>query len=160
MDVFDFTVQAADGSQVSLSDYSGKALLIVNTASKCGFTPQFTGLEELWQTYGPQGLQVLGFPCGQFANQELDSTDEAVEFCQVNYGVTFPMMAKIDVNGSDADPLFEWLKAEAPGKLGTKMIKWNFTKFLVSRDGQQVHRFSTQQEPADLASDIEAALAG
>ena len=159
MNAFDFTVTAADGSPVDLAQYRGKAMLIVNTASKCGFTPQFTGLEELWQRFGNDGLVVLGFPCNQFASQELDSNGEIVEFCQLNYGVTFPMMAKIDVNGAHADPLFTWLAEQRPGFLGSKLIKWNFTKFLVNREGEVVGRYGPKDQPASMASDIEAALA-
>ena len=159
MNIFDFTVTAADGSPVDLSDYRGEGMLIVNTASKCGFTPQFTGLEELWQTNKDDGLVVMGFPCNQFASQELGDNDEIVEFCQVNYGVTFPMMAKIDVNGSDADPLYKWLASQRPGFLGSKRIKWNFTKFLVGRDGQVIGRYGPKDQPSEIADDIKAALA-
>ena len=158
MNVFDFTVTAADGSAVDLAQYRGKALLIVNTASKCGFTPQFAGLEELWQRFGKDGLVVLGFPCNQFAAQDPGNNSEIVEFCQLNYGVTFPMMAKIDVNGAHADPLFTWLAEQQPGFLGSKRIKWNFTKFLVNRDGQVTGRYGPKDEPAALTGDIQAAL--
>lgn len=158
MTIDDFTVQASDGTQVDLADYRGQVLLIVNTASKCGFTPQFTGLEELWQQHRDQGLTVIGFPCNQFASQDPGSNSEILDFCQVNYGVTFPMMAKVDVNGSYADPLFRWLTSEAPGFMGSKRIKWNFTKFLVGRDGQVIKRYGPNDEPASIATDIEAAL--
>lgn len=159
VDAFDFTVTGSSGQAVDLNDYRGQVLLIVNTASKCGFTPQFAGLEQLWQDFGDRGLTVLGFPCNQFASQDPGTDSEIVEFCQVNYGVTFPMMAKIDVNGKDADPLFQWLTAEAPGLMGSKRIKWNFSKFLVGRDGQVIKRYAPNDEPAGLADDIEAALA-
>lgn len=158
--MYDFTVTAADGTSVPLSDYAGKVVLIVNTASKCGFTPQFEGLEQLWRKYEDDGLVILGFPCNQFANQDPGSNDEIVEFCQLNYGVSFPMMAKIDVNGSHADPLYQWLTSEQRGFLGSKGIKWNFTKFLVGRDGEVIKRFGSREDPAALAEDIERALAG
>jgi glutathione peroxidase len=134
-------------------------MLIVNTASACGFTPQFAGLEELHQSYGPQGLAVLGFPCNQFGAQESGSNGEIAEFCQLNYGVSFPMMAKIDVNGAQAHPLYQWLAKEAPGLLGSKSIKWNFTKFLVGKDGAVLKRYAPTDTPASMAADIEAALA-
>ena len=156
--VYDFDAQTIDGRTVPLRQYEGKVLLIVNTASACGFTPQFAGLEELHQRYGDQGLVVLGFPCNQFAGQDPGSNDEIASFCQLNYGVSFPMMAKIDVNGQDASPLYRWLAAEAPGLLGLKAIKWNFTKFLVGKDGQVIRRYAPQDTPAKLADDVEAAL--
>lgn len=156
---YDFEARQIDGKTVPLSQFKGKVLLIVNTASACGYTPQFGGLEELHQAYGKKGLAVLGFPCNQFGSQEPGSNDEIAQFCQLNYGVSFPMMAKIDVNGATADPLYQWLSKEAPGLLGTKAIKWNFTKFLVGRDGQVLKRYSPQDEPKQLAKDIEAALA-
>jgi glutathione peroxidase len=134
-------------------------MLIVNTASACGFTPQFAGLEKLHESYGPQGLVVLGFPCNQFGAQDAGSNGEIAEFCQLNYGVTFPMMAKINVNGADAHPLYQWLAAEAPGLLGSKSIKWNFTKFLVGKDGRVRKRYAPTDTPERLAKDIEAALA-
>ena len=158
MTVFDFTVKASNGEEIDLSQYSGQALLIVNTASKCGFTPQFAGLEEIWQEYKDQGLTVLGFPCNQFGSQDPGTNDEITEFCQVNYGVTFPMMAKIDVNGSDADPLYQWLTSEATGVLGTKKIKWNFTKFLIDPQGNVVERIGSRDEPAKIKPDIEKVL--
>jgi len=157
--VYDFDAQAIDGSTVPLRQYAGKVLLIVNTASACGFTPQFGGLEALHQQYGGQGLVVLGFPCNQFAGQDPGSNDDIARFCQRNYGVSFPMMAKIEVNGDGASPLYRWLAAEAPGLLGSKAIKWNFTKFLVGKDGQVLRRYAPQDAPAKLAGDIEAALA-
>ncbi|MBX3659667.1 MAG: glutathione peroxidase [Ramlibacter sp.] len=157
--VYDFEATKIDGKRVKLGKYKGQALLIVNTASACGFTPQFGGLEELHQTYGKKGLVVLGFPCNQFGAQDPGSNDEIAGFCQLNYGVSFPMMAKIDVNGAGADPLYQWLCDEAPGLLGSKTIKWNFTKFLIGKDGQVLKRFAPQDAPAALAADIEAALA-
>ena len=157
--VYDFEALSIDGKTASLSTQRGKVLLIVNTASACGFTPQFAGLEELHQAYGGQGLVVLGFPCNQFGAQDPGSDGEIAQFCQLNYGVSFPMMAKIDVNGAKADPLYQWLCAEAPGLLGSKAIKWNFTKFLVGRDGQVQKRYAPTDTPASLVKDIEAALA-
>ena len=156
--VYDFDAQTIDGRTVPLRQYEGKVLLIVNTASACGFTPQFAGLEELHQRYGDQGLVVLGFPCNQFAGQDPGSNDEIASFCQLNYGVSFPMMAKVDDNGAQASPLYRWLCAEAPGLLGSKAIKWNFTKFLVGKDGQVIRRYAPQDTPAKLADDVEAAL--
>ncbi len=158
MTVYDFKVSARDGSLVDLADYRGQVLIIVNTASKCGLTPQFDDLERLYQDYKDQGLTILGFPCGQFANQEPGTADEAEEFCRLNYGVTFPIMDKIDVNGSDADPLFVWLTEQAPGFMGSKAIKWNFTKFLIGRDGEIIKRFSPKDSPTKMVADIEAAL--
>jgi glutathione peroxidase len=157
--IYDFEARAIDGKKVPLKKYQGKVLLIVNTASACGFTPQFGGLEELHQQYGKKGLVVLGFPCNQFGAQDPGSNDEIAQFCQLNFGVSFPMMAKIDVNGPDADPLYRWVTAEAPGLLGSTAIKWNFTKFLVGKDGQVLKRYAPNDEPAKLASDIEKALA-
>ena len=157
--IHDFTVRNIQGESVPLSRYQGNALLVVNTASACGFTPQFAGLEALHKTYAAQGLTVLGFPCNQFGSQDPGSNDDIASFCQLNYGVDFPMMEKIDVNGAKADPLFQWLTKEAPGLLGSKAIKWNFTKFLVGRDGQVIRRYAPQDAPAKLAGDIEAALA-
>ena len=157
--VYDFEAQDIQGRTVPLSKFKGKPLLIVNTASACGFTPQFAGLEELHRSYGNKGLVVLGFPCNQFGAQDPGSNEEIAGFCQLNYGVSFPMMAKIDVNGDRAAPLYKWLTAEAPGLLGTKAIKWNFTKFLVGKDGQVRKRYAPQDAPASLAADIEAALA-
>ncbi len=158
--VYDFQARRIDGTNVPLEHYRGQVLLIVNTASACGFTPQFAGLEQLHQTYGPRGLAVLGFPCNQFGSQDPGSNEEIAGFCQLNYGVSFPMMAKIDVNGAKAEPLYQWLTKEAPGLLGSKAIKWNFTKFLVGRDGRVIKRYAPQDKPEKLARDIEAALAG
>lgn len=159
MSLYDFQAQSIDGQTVPLSRYRGQVMLIVNTASACGFTPQFTGLEKLHQQYGPQGLAVIGFPCNQFASQDPGSNDEIGAFCQKNYGVSFQMMGKIDVNGPAAHPLYQWLKHEAPGLLGTEGIKWNFTKFLVGRDGRVIQRYAPQDTPEKIAKDIEAALA-
>ena len=155
---FDFEANAIDGTPTPLSAQRGCVLLIVNTASACGFTPQFAGLEELWKTYGERGLTVIGFPCNQFGSQDPGSDTEIGAFCQKNYGVSFPMMSKIDVNGPHAHPLWKWLCAEAPGLLGTTGIKWNFTKFLVGRDGQVIKRYAPTDTPASLKAAIEAAL--
>lgn len=155
----DFEATSITGQAVPLSDYRGKVLLIVNTASACGFTPQYAGLQALHEQYGERGLVVLGFPCNQFGAQEKGSESEIASFCDLNFGVRFPLMAKIDVNGANAHPLYRWLTAEAPGVLGTKAIKWNFTKFLVGRDGQVIRRYAPQDAPPKLARDIESALA-
>jgi glutathione peroxidase len=156
--ISDFEAVDISGKRVRLADLAGKVMLIVNTASQCGFTPQFGGLETLWQAYRDQGLVILGFPSNEFGRQDPGSNDEIASFCQLNYGVSFPMMAKIEVNGGGTDPLYQWLKAEAPGLLGSKAIKWNFTKFLVGRDGQVIRRYAPQDAPEKLAGDIEAAL--
>ena len=158
--VYDFSANSIQGKAVKLSQYKGKAMLIVNTASACGFTPQFGGLEALHKSYGDKGLVVLGFPCNQFGAQDSGSNGEIAGFCQLNYGVSFPMMEKIDVNGSGAHPLYQWLSAEAPGLLGSKAIKWNFTKFLVGKDGTVIKRYAPTDTPASMAKDIEAALVG
>jgi len=158
MSVYDYAAKTLDGQDVSLADYRGQVLLIVNTASACGFTPQFAGLEELHETYGNRGLVVLGFPCNQFGAQDAGSNDEIAEFCQLNYGVSFPMMAKIDVNGPSAHPLYAFLKKEQKGVLGTEGIKWNFTKFLIGRDGEVVERFAPTTKPEDLKVAVEALL--
>ena len=157
--VYDFEAVRIGGKVVPLSRYKGKVLLIVNTASACGFTPQFGGLEQLHQAYGKLGLVVLGFPCNQFGAQDAGSNEEIAQFCQVNYGVSFPMMSKIDVNGAQAHPLYEWLSMQAPGLLGSKAIKWNFTKFLVGKDGSVLKRYAPTDTPESLTHDIEAALA-
>ena len=154
----DFSATTLEGAEQDLSAYAGKVVLVVNTASQCGFTPQLGGLEELYRAYADLGLVVLGFPCYQFGGQEPGEAVEIGEFCQRNYGVSFPMFAKVDVNGDDAHPLYDWLKSEKGGLLG-KNIKWNFAKFLVGRDGQVVKRFAPTTEPAKLADDIEKALA-
>ena len=156
---YDFVARSIDGRSIALSEFGGKVLLVVNTASACGFTPQFAGLEELHQQYGPKGLTVIGFPCNQFGSQDPGSSGEIAQFCQLNYGVSFPMMAKVDVNGPAADPLFAWLRSEAPGLLGSKAIKWNFTKFLVGKDGQVLQRYAPLDKPESLKGDIEKALA-
>jgi glutathione peroxidase len=155
---YDFEATTIDGKPAPLAAQRGKVLLIVNTASACGFTPQFAGLEALWKKYTDKGLVVVGFPSNQFGHQDPGSNDEISSFCQLNYGVSFPMMAKTDVNGSDAHPLYKWLTAEAPGILGTKAIKWNFTKFLVGKDGQVLKRYAPTDTPESLSADIEAAL--
>ncbi len=157
--VYDFEALSIDGKPVPLNQFKGQAMLIVNTASACGFTPQFAGLEKLHEAYGAKGLVVLGFPCNQFGAQDSGSNGEIAQFCQRNYGVSFAMMAKIDVNGSGAHPLYQWLCKEAPGLLGSKAIKWNFTKFLVGKDGAVLKRYAPTDTPASLAKDIEAALA-
>ncbi|WP_040203709.1 glutathione peroxidase [Neobacillus jeddahensis] len=151
--VYDFTVTMTNGAPKSLQDYKGKTLLIVNTASKCGFTPQFKGLQALYEKYKDQDLEILGFPCDQFNNQEFDNIDETTQFCQVNYGVTFPIFAKIDVNGDKADPLFTFLKDQKKGLL-LKNIKWNFTKFLVDASGQVYDRYAPTTEPSKMEQDI------
>ena len=156
--VYDFQARQINGQDIALSDFKGKVMLIVNTASQCGFTPQFGGLEELHQSYAAQGLVVLGFPCNQFGSQDPGSETEIASFCQVNYGVSFPMMGKVDVNGKSAHPLYQWLSAEAPGLLGSKSIKWNFTKFLIGKNGQVIKRYAPTDKPADLAQDVQAAL--
>jgi glutathione peroxidase len=155
---FEFDAIDIDGTPVSLGDYRGKVLLIVNVASKCGFTPQYAGLETLWQDYREQGLVVLGFPCDQFGSQEPGDEEEIKNFCSINFDVTFPMFAKIDVNGEQAHPLWKWLKQEKSGLLGIGAIKWNFSKFLVGRDGKVLKRFAPTDKPESLAADIESAL--
>ena len=154
----DFEAQTIAGRTVKLSTYQGQVMLIVNTASQCGFTPQFSGLEELWKSYGAWGLVVLGFPSTEFGAQDPGDNEEIASFCQINYGVSFPMMAKVEVNGAAAHLLYQWLCAEAPGLLGSKSVKWNFTKFLVGRDGQVIRRYAPTDTPTALAKDIEAAL--
>jgi len=155
--IADFHAQTLTGDDRALADYLGSVVLVVNTASKCGFTPQYAGLESLYEKYAEQGLVVLGFPCNQFAHQEPGGEDEIGAFCERNYGVTFPMFAKIDVNGSDAHPLYQWLREEKGGVLGDA-IKWNFTKFLVGRDGQVIKRYAPATAPEKIAGDIEKAL--
>ncbi|WP_431125798.1 glutathione peroxidase [Variovorax paradoxus] len=157
--IYDFEANRIDGKNVKLSAFKGKVLLIVNTASQCGFTPQFAGLEELHEKYADKGLAVLGFPSNQFGSQDPGTNDEIGAFCTTNYGVSFPMMEKIDVNGSNATPLYQWLTKEKPGLLGSTAIKWNFTKFLVGRDGQVLRRYAPLDTPASLTRDVEAALA-
>lgn len=156
--VYDFEVNGINGEKVSLSEYQGKTLLIVNTASKCGFTPQYEGLEKLYQTLNDQGLVVLGFPCNQFGKQEPGSDEEIASFCDLNFKVSFPMFSKVDVNGDQAEPLFNFLKSEAPGILGSKNIKWNFTKFLVNKNGDVLKRFAPKDKPENIEAEIKAAL--
>ena len=156
--VYDFTAQTIDGEEQPLSNYKGKALLIVNVASKCGFTPQYKGLEALQQKFGDKGFSVLGFPCNQFGAQEPGDEDEIMNFCTTHYDVTFPMFAKVDVNGPNTHPLYAFIKAEKPGLAGSKGIKWNFTKFLVDKDGSVVARHSPQTRPNALENDIQALL--
>ena len=156
--VYDFSCLTPNGQKKSLVNYKGKVLLVVNTASKCGFTPQFAGLEELYKQYKDRGLEILGFPCNQFGKQDPGSNDEIMEFCQLNYGVSFPMFGKIEVNGAAADPLFKHLKKAAPGVLGSEGIKWNFTKFLIDRSGQVVKRYAPKDTPKAIARDIEKLL--
>ena len=157
--VHDFEAETIDGRKLALAEHRGQVLLIVNTASACGFTPQFGGLEALWKAYGARGLTVLGFPSNEFGGQDPGSNDEIASFCRKNYGVSFPMMAKIEVNGAQAHPLYQWLTREAKGILGTQAIKWNFTKFLVGRDGTVLGRYAPTDKPESLKKDIEAALA-
>ena len=157
--VSDFTAIDIDGKEQTLSQYAGKVLLVVNVASQCGFTPQYTGLEKLWRDYRDRGLVVLGFPCDQFGHQEPGDEAEILNFCSVNYAVDFPLFAKIDVNGTEAHPLWRWLKSKKSGILGTEAIKWNFTKFLVGRDGNVLKRYAPADTPESIAADIEAALA-
>ena len=156
--IADFKAELPNGTEIDLADKKGKVLLVVNTASKCGFTPQYDGLEKVYQKYADQGFEVLGFPCNQFGGQEPGSADEIAEFCKVNFGVTFPLMKKVEVNGADASPLFDWMKKEAPGLLGSKAIKWNFTKFLIDREGNVVRRYAPADRPEDIAKDIEKLL--
>ena len=156
--LFDIPVTTIKGEQKTLADFGGKAVLVVNTASKCGFTPQYKGLESIWQQYKDKGLVVLGFPCNQFGKQEPGDEGAIFEFCELNFGVSFPLFKKIDVNGSDAHPLYVQLKKRAPGLLGSQGIKWNFTKFLISQDGKSIKRFAPTTKPEDLNAEIEALL--
>ena len=157
--LFDFDAVSIAGKPADFSAQRGKVFLVVNTASACGFTPQFGGLEKLWEDYRERGLVVVGFPSNEFGGQDPGNNEEISSFCQLNYGVSFPMMAKVKVNGSDAHPLWKWLKGEKPGFLGTELIKWNFTKFLVGRDGQVLKRYAPNDAPENLRGDIEKALA-
>ncbi|TAM12221.1 MAG: glutathione peroxidase [Nevskiaceae bacterium] len=157
--VHDFSAVALDGKTCNLADYKGRWLLIVNVASKCGFTPQYEGLEALWKQYQPRGLTVLGFPCNQFGHQEPGTADDIRTFCSMNYGVSFPLFAKIDVNGDGAHPLYRFLKHAQPGVLGTEAVKWNFTKFLVDPAGAVVKRYASKDTPADIGKDLEKRLA-
>jgi len=156
--IADFTVTTNRGEELDLAEKQGKVLLIVNTASKCGFTPQYDGLEKVYQQFKDREFEVLGFPCNQFGAQEPGNADEIQEFCKINFGVTFPLMEKIDVNGPNASPLYGWMKSEAKGLMGSSSIKWNFTKFLVNRDGKVVKRYGPQDTPARIAKDIEKLL--
>ena len=156
--VYDFSVSTLDGQETPMSSYKGKVLLIVNTASKCGFTPQYEGLEKLHRQYSSRGLVILGFPCNQFGAQEPGDAEEIASFCSLTYNVSFPMFAKIDVNGKEAHPLYRFLKKEKSGLLGTEGIKWNFTKFLVDRNGDVIERYAPATEPKDIAEAIEALL--
>jgi glutathione peroxidase len=157
--IYDFEAQSITGQNVPLKDFQGRVLLIVNTASQCGFTPQFKGLQALWDSYQTQGMTVLGFPSNEFGSQDPGSNDEISSFCELNFGVNFPMMAKIELNGKGAHPLYQWLKSEKPGLLGSEGIKWNFTKFLVGKDGRVLKRYAPQDSPEKIRADIEAALA-
>ena len=157
--VYDFEALSIEGKRAHLGTQRGKVLLIVNTASECGFTPQFAGLEELWQTYRDRGLVIVGFPSNEFGGQDPGSNEEIASFCEVNYGVSFPMMSKVEVNGASAHPLWKWLTKEAPGLLGSEAVKWNFTKFLVGRDGKVIKRYAPKDPPEAMKADIEAALA-
>lgn len=156
--IADFEVTTNRGETLDLGTKKGKVLLVVNTASKCGFTPQYDGLEALYQQFKDQDFEVLGFPCNQFGAQEPGNADEIAEFCKVNFGVTFPLMAKVDVNGDDASPLFDWMKSEKKGLMGSTSIKWNFTKFLIDRDGKVVKRYGPQDAPKAIVKDIEKLL--
>jgi glutathione peroxidase len=156
--IYSFAARTLGGEEVSLGQYDGKVLLIVNTASECGFTPQYAGLQKLYDTYAARGLAVLGFPCNQFGKQEPGDAEHIGSFCEKNYGVTFPMFDKVDVNGANAHPLFRYLTGEAPGLLGLEAIKWNFTKFLIGKDGELVKRFAPATKPQDLSREIEALL--
>lgn len=157
-EIYDFEARALNGETVDLADYRGKVLLIVNVASKCGFTPQYGGLEDLFKAHNDQGFEILGFPSNQFGAQEPGDADEIATFCSTTYGVSFPMFEKIDVNGSDAHPLYKWIKGQKKGLAGTRDIKWNFTKFLVSRDGEVVQRFGPQDKPEAIAKHVEKLL--
>jgi glutathione peroxidase len=156
--IYDFSVDDIHGKPVKLDKYQDKVMLIVNTASQCGFTPQYKGLEALYEKYHGKGLEVLGFPCNQFGAQEPGTEEEIAQFCEVNYGVTFPLFAKVDVNGTNAAPVYKYLKSEKPGLLGSEAIKWNFTKFLVDRKGRVVARYAPNDTPESMAGDIEKAL--
>jgi glutathione peroxidase len=157
--LYDFSAPLLNGKTKKLSDFKGKAVVVVNTASKCGLTPQYEGLEKLYKAHKAEGLEIIGFPCNQFGEQEPGSATDIEEFCSINYGVSFTMFDKIDVNGDDTHPLFQWLKSAAPGLLGSEAIKWNFTKFLVSKDGSSVERFASKTEPAAMEAAIKKALA-
>lgn len=155
---YDFSAKTLDGQDQPLADYKGKAMLVVNTASKCGFTPQYTGLEKLWETYKDQGLVVLGFPCDQFGHQEPGDAEEIRNFCSLNYDVSFPLYEKVEVNGGAAHPLWKWLKKEKPGLLGMESIKWNFTKFLIDKNGRVVKRYAPTDTPEKIEKDLASVL--
>ena len=155
---YDFSARTLDGQDQQLADYKGKAMLVVNTASKCGFTPQYTGLEKLWEAYKDQGLVVLGFPCDQFGHQEPGDADEIRNFCSLNYDVSFPLYEKVEVNGGAAHPLWKWLKKEKPGLLGMESIKWNFTKFLIDKNGRVVKRYASTDTPEKIEKDLASVL--
>lgn len=158
MAIYDYTARTLDGQEKALSEFKGKVMLIVNTASKCGFTPQYQGLQKLYDNFSDRGLEVLGFPCNQFGHQEPGEADQIGAFCEKNFGVSFPMFEKINVNGNDAHPLYKFLKSASPGLFGIEAIKWNFTKFLIGRDGQVVRRYAPKDKPEKIADDIEALL--
>ncbi|CAM3486389.1 MULTISPECIES: glutathione peroxidase [Saccharibacillus] len=158
MSVYEYEARTSKGDEVKLSDYAGKVVLVVNTASKCGFTPQFQGLQDLYDKYHDRGLEILGFPSNQFKEQDPGTNEEIAEFCQVNYGVKFPIFEKVDVKGENAHPLFQYLSDEAPGLMGSKSVKWNFTKFLIDKEGRPVKRFAPQTAPDQLEKDIEKLL--
>ncbi|MFJ8528992.1 glutathione peroxidase [Bacillus sp. NPDC094106] len=158
MTVYDFSAKTITGEEKSLRDYEGKVLLIVNVASKCGFTPQYKGLQSVYEKYKEQGFEILGFPCNQFGGQEPGTEDEITSFCELNYGVSFPMFAKVDVKGKEAHPLYTYMTEQAPGIFGMKAVKWNFTKFLVGRDGKVIDRFAPKTKPEDLEKEIEKIL--
>ncbi|MBA57249.1 MAG: glutathione peroxidase [Pseudomonadales bacterium] len=157
--VHEFSAVTMQGKEIPLSEFKGKVLLVVNTASKCGFTPQFKGLEEMYEKYKDSGLEILGFPCNQFGKQDPGSNEQISEFCELNYGVSFPMFQKVEVNGDDAHPLFKHLKEQAPGLLGTQAIKWNFTKFLIDQNGKVVQRFAPKDTPKQIESEVRKLLA-
>ncbi|HEK9103029.1 glutathione peroxidase [Bacillus pfraonensis] len=158
MTVYNFSAKTINGEEKSLREYEGKVLLIVNVASKCGFTPQYKGLQGIYEKYKEQGFEILGFPCNQFGGQEPGTEEEITSFCELNYGVSFPMFAKVDVKGDDAHPLYTYMTDQAPGILGMKAVKWNFTKFLIGRDGKVIDRFAPQTKPEELGKEIEKVL--
>lgn len=158
MNIYDFRVKQTEGSDVSIGDFKGKTLLVVNTASACGFTPQYEGLENLYKKYKDKGLMILAFPCNQFGKQEPGSDSEIKEFCDLKFNITFPLMSKVEVNGDDAEPLFQYLKEKLPGIMGSQAIKWNFTKFLIDKEGKPVKRYAPKDMPESMEKDIEAIL--
>jgi glutathione peroxidase len=158
MSIYDFEVKDSKGEEVSLSNYKDKVIVVVNTASACGYTPQYKDLQALYEEYKEDGLEILGFPCNQFMNQEPGSNEEIQSFCELNFGVTFPVFGKIDVNGDKADPLFKYLSSKAPGIMGLKSIKWNFTKFIIDKNGEVIERFAPQTNPQEMRSTIEKLL--